>query len=356
MKIGFVRRGYSPTGGAEAYLRRLAQGTLDAGHSPSLIASREWPENAWPNEFVVRVDGSSPRRFAEGVERAGAAFDVVFSLERIFSCDVYRAGDGVHRAWLERRAAFEPKWRSWTRRINPKHRELLELERCVFSPEKTKLVIANSRMVRDEIVAHYGYPAERIEIIPNGYDAPAAADGLRAGRRAELGFSDEAFVALFAGSGWERKGLRTALEAMCSLPGIGLIVAGKGNAAPFGKRSNVSFVGPRADLRADFAAADVFVLPTIYDPFSNACLEAAASGLPVITTSANGFSEIIGRETHGTIIEPGDVEALVEAMRFWNANGRAAASRIECRKNAARYSVAENTRRTLDAIKRATRK
>jgi UDP-glucose:(heptosyl)LPS alpha-1,3-glucosyltransferase len=321
-----------------------------------LLASLEWPENAWPNEYVVRLDGSSPLRFAHEVERAAEGFDVVFSLERILSCDIYRAGDGVHRAWLDRRAAFEPAWRRWTRWANSKHRELLRLEGCIFSPAKTNLVVANSRMVRDEIVAHYKYPAERIEIIPNGYDAPPLTEGLREQRRAELGIAPDAFVVLFAGSGWERKGLRTALEAIRNSPEVGLIVAGKGNAAAFRDMPEVHFIGPRQDLQPEFAAADVFVLPTIYDPFSNACLEASASGLPVITTFANGFFEIMTQGIHGTVIAPGDVKALVDAIRFWSSNNRAASARTECRRNAARYSVAENTRRTLDALTRAAQK
>jgi UDP-glucose:(heptosyl)LPS alpha-1,3-glucosyltransferase len=349
MKIGFVRRGYSPTGGAEAYLLRLAHGVAAEGHVPVLVASGDWPVSKWPNEFVIHVPGErSPMQFAREAERAAAGCDVVFSMERVFSCDVYRAGDGVHRAWLERRAVFEPAWKRWLRWTNRKHRELLRLERCVYSPKHTRLVIANSRMVRDEIVEHYGYPAERIEVIPNGYDAPAPESGLRERRRAELALTENGFVALFAGSGWDRKGLRTAVEAARELPEMTLLVAGRGKS--FAMPPNVRLLGPRAGLQADFAATDVFVLPTFYDPFSNACLEALAAGLPVLTTTANGFSEIVTDGAHGSIFTPGDTAGLVNALRFWEP--RAAATRAECRALAARYSVAENTRRTLEAITR----
>ncbi|MDD5199772.1 MAG: glycosyltransferase family 4 protein [Terrimicrobiaceae bacterium] len=352
MKIGLVRRGYSSTGGAEAYLRRLAKGLMAMDHVPVLIASHEWPEGDWPGEYVVRADGGSPMRFAHDVERAAARCDVVFSLERIFHCDVYRAGDGVHGAWLERRAKFEAPWRRWARALNRKHRELLRLEACVLSPERTRLVIANSRMVRDEIVERYGFPAGRIEIVPNGYDAPPVPEGLRERRRDELGISPGAFVALFAGSGWERKGLRHAIEAVRGLPEVTLLVAGRGDARGL-DAANVRFVGARADLQPDFAAADVFVLPTIYDPFSNACLEALAAGLPVITTRANGFAEILTEGAHGTTVAPGDVGALRAALRDWMDGARRSEARAACRELAARYSVAENTTRTLAAITRA---
>lgn len=351
MKIGFVRRGYSPTGGAEAYLRRLAEAVLEREHAPVLIGSGKWPEAAWPGGFVVSVDGSTPMRFARDVGRAAEGCDVVFSLERIFECDVYRAGDGVHRAWLERRARREPGWKKWTRWANGKHRELLELERHVFSPEHCPLIIANSRMVRDEIVRFYGYPAGRIEVIPNGYDAEPPVAGLRESRRAELEIGGSEFVALFAGSGWERKGLLDAVAATQKVGGTTLVVAGKGK--PFSAGDHVRFVGRQDDLAADFAAADVFILPTVYDPFSNACLEALAAGLPVLTTTANGFAEIITDGEHGSIVEVGDVAGLAERLEFWKS--RAAAARDDCARLAAKYSMAENCGRTLEVISGATR-
>lgn len=352
MKVGFVRRGYSPTGGAEAYLLRLADGVAARGHTPVLLTSKEWPADRWPNEYIVRINGRSPLQFSKGIQRAATGCDVVFSLERIAACDVYRAGDGVHRAWLERRAKFEPAWKRWTRWTNGKHRELLELEAEMFARRAARFVIANSRMVRDEIVAHYGYPAGNIEVIPNGYDSPLVAENLRAARRAELGLADGDFVALFAGSGWERKGLETAIAAVKGMRGVKMLVAGKGR-PPREVPVGVTFLGPQSNLQPDFAAADVFVLPTIYDPFSNACLEALAAGLPVLTTSANGFSEIISNGEHGTVFEPGDAGALRQALEFWRE--RAAEARSRCRELASRYSVAENTRRTLEVISRAVR-
>jgi UDP-glucose:(heptosyl)LPS alpha-1,3-glucosyltransferase len=73
------------------------------------------------------------------------------------------------------------------------------------------------------------------------------------------------------------------------------------------------------DMPALYGAADIFLLPTIYDPFSNACLEALASGLPVVTTRANGFSEIITTGVHGTVLDdPRNVDAICEALLFWS--------------------------------------
>src|SRR4051812_20481436 len=122
MKLGLVRRGYSATGGAEAYLLRLARELARRGHELVLFSDVRWPDSALavhdlPLTRAV-IDASNPRGFADAMEKArmGHSLDLLFSLERVWSCDLYRAGDGVHAAWLEKRARFEPAWRPWLRR------------------------------------------------------------------------------------------------------------------------------------------------------------------------------------------------------------------------------------------------
>ncbi len=349
MKVGLVRRGYSATGGAEAYLVRLAEGLAGAGHVPVLIGTADWPADRWPNGDVLRVAGRSPMAFARGVERTEAECDLVMSLERVLGCDVYRAGDGVHRAWLERRAEFEPGWRRWGRVFNRKHRELERLEARVLDPGRTRVVIANSEMVRDEIRRAYGFPEERVVVVRNGVDAVAAPAGARERLRAKWGFDEKEMVVLFVGSGWERKGLKFAVRAMGQLPGATLLVAGRGVSNGMeGKR--VKFLGPATDVASLHAAADVFVLPTIYDPSSNACLEALSAGLPVVTTNANGFAEIIKENVHGSTVRVGDVDGIYRALFYWSDSGRREVAREKCRSLGSEYSVARNVSETLRVL------
>src|SRR5213079_546585 len=134
LSIAFVRRGYSPTGGAEAYLKRLAPGVIDAGHNVQLIATNEWPEDQWPFGSVTRLRAESVIGFADELEQIRPRIDcgVLFSLERLWSCDVYRAGDGVHRAWLARRRKFEIPLKQFVRAVSRKHRDLLRSEESLF--------------------------------------------------------------------------------------------------------------------------------------------------------------------------------------------------------------------------------
>jgi UDP-glucose:(heptosyl)LPS alpha-1,3-glucosyltransferase len=105
------------------------------------------------------------------------------------------------------------------------------------------------------------------------------------------------------------------------------------------------------DMPALYGAADIFLLPTIYDPFSNACLEALAAGLPVVTTRANGFSEIIATGVHGTILDnPRNIDAICEALLFWSDNDRREQARVGIVELAERFDISANVARTIEIL------
>ena len=115
------------------------------------------------------------------------------------------------------------------------------------------------------------------------------------------------------------------------------------------------FVGEVADLRPVYSAADIFILPTIYDPFSNACLEALACGLPVITTRSNGFSEIIKNGINGSIIDnPADLTGLRDAIHFWSDSSRRDTAHAANIARAAHFDISKNVEQTLDVLTRVS--
>ena len=356
MKIGLVRRGFSRTGGAESYLKRFGRALTDAGHQATLYSTPDWPQAEWPYGPLIRADASSPLRFAKAVQNSRKADEVLFSLERIMLCDCYRAGDGVHKLWLERRVAHEPRWRAFWRFANRKHAELLDLERALFEQGGARHVIANSRMVQKEIVNEFAYPEDKITVIYNGLpdDHFKRKPDSRADIRHDWGLRGNDVALLFAGSGWDRKGLKYAIQAVSRISdrNVRLLVAGTGKKRGFAS-SKVRFLGPVADIQSLFLAADMFVLPTVYDPFSNACLEALSHGLPVITTATNGFSEIIVSGVHGEVIDRADdVEALQLAIERWIDPKRLESAREACVEIARRHTIQENVEQTLNVLKK----
>ena len=353
LTIGFVRRGYSQTGGAEAYLKRLARGVVGAGHDAQLITTNDWPQTEWPFGARRRLQSGSVMGFANGLKqlRPQIRCDVLMSLERVWNCDVYRAGDGVHRAWLARRRKFEIPLERFIRGLNRKHRDILQLEGALFASHGAGRVIVNSQMVKSEIVDLYGYPPGNIALVRNGVPLGQFRSNpeLREKSRDELKVKPGEIALLFAGSGWERKGLRFAIAAMalCHNRKMRLLVAGRGNQRYY-KSKRIQFLGEMPDLVRIYAAADIFILPTIYDPFSNACLEALACGIPVITTQSNGFSEIIADGVHGSIVDSANnVAALRDAIRFWSDAARRAAARSTNSECAAQFDIAKNVEQTL---------
>ena len=69
LSIGFVRRGYSQTGGAESYLKRLARGIVEAGHDVQIIATNKWPRTEWPFGAIRRMQSASAIGFANELEQ-----------------------------------------------------------------------------------------------------------------------------------------------------------------------------------------------------------------------------------------------------------------------------------------------
>ncbi len=159
----------------------------------SLITTTAWPPNEWPFGPIRNLNGRTPTLFADALDKLKAKLDcdVLMSLERVWSCDVYRAGDGVHRAWLRRRAEHDGTFEKIKGVFNRKHRGILRLEESLFGHGGARRVIANSEMVKGEIVKLYGYPAEEVNVIPNGVPVAlfASAKEKRDASRHSLGIS-----------------------------------------------------------------------------------------------------------------------------------------------------------------------
>ena len=278
--------------------------------------------------------------------------DCVFSLERIASQDVFRAGDGVHKQWLAQRRRYTPWWRRPFVGWGKFHRMVQWVEAQTLNQLNTGRVIVNSEMVKREIMKCYQYPPERIHLIRNGVEIDKWKAGEREETRRLWGVEPDEFLLLFAGSGWERKGLRFLLKALAGLRNLGvkLVVAGKGN-RPWKRGGDVIYAGMMENLEDAYAAADLFVFPTIYEPSANVCFEALAAGLPVVTSACNGAAEVIEEGVNGTVVaDPSDVEGLVTAIKFWKERPNARPVPVK-----SDLSLERNVRETLEVLMLASK-
>jgi len=304
VRVALVIERFEPhDGGVEAVAWNLARTLSARGIDVHVVARRATPQPSVTLHGVHVPTFWQPLRVltfsrAAAAAAARARVDVVHAFSRTRHQDVYRAGGGSHTDYLER--THRPFARR-LRRFSPRHAVLQVMERAVFADPR-QIVHCNSFMVRDALARRHGVPPERLVVIPNGVDLerfhPRRRDEARAELRGAWAPGDDP-VWLFAGSGFRRKGLDVALRALAGSAGV-LWVAGRDDPAPWrrcasrlGVAERTRFLGPRHDLERVYAAADALLLPTRYDAFANVCLEALASGLPVVTSGANGAAATV---------------------------------------------------------------
>jgi UDP-glucose:(heptosyl)LPS alpha-1,3-glucosyltransferase len=371
MKLALVRQKYNPFGGAERFVERALQALRENGTSVTLI-TREWKKVDATRGVESDVRVCNPSFFTRKGRDAGFAhavqqiisnreFDLIQSHERIPGCHLYRAGDGVHATWLALRARIQSPLARMTTRLHPWHRYTLAAEAAMFKHPDLRAVICNSAMVKRDIATRFGVADSKLHVIHNGVDLgyfhPELRNEFRHVTRDALNIPAKAPLLLFVGSGFERKGLSSLLHALAAMQNREaqlpqLLVVGRDKhqsameqlARTLGIADRTHFIGGKADVRPYYAAADVFALPTLYDPFPNAALEALACGLPVLTSPTSGAAELI-IPACGAIADALDHKAQAVALDRLIEN--AEAMRSAARAAAENCSLAHMTARLM---------
>ena len=184
------------------------------------------------------------------------------------------------------------------------------MERQILSPGGYSHLLAAADRVKADVVERYGVPEGDVTVQPLGFDprafSVARRRGHRAEARAELGYDDEDRVVVFVANELERKGFDCLLEAAASVGDVRLLVVGRVDLGPYRERierlglaGRVRAVGSVSDVVAYHAAADVFALPTRYEPWGLVIVEALAAGLPVVTSRLAGASVAVRRRGDG---------------------------------------------------------
>ncbi len=362
MKIAIIRQKFVLYGGAEQFVQGYIQQLAEAGHDIHIFAN-QWSASDHPNIHLHHVPAFKLNAFirtlsfawfaARAVEKE--SFDIIQSHEKTWKQNVYRVGDGCHKEWLDQRKRFLPALKGFSLSYNPFHRLILKLEKNLFESGQCKKFIAISQMVKNDILKHYHCPQENISVVYNGVDLtrfhPDNKNMHRENIRKELEIPKNSTLILFVGSGFERKGLKSLLQATQYFKSKDwrLVIMGKGkwnkylHFAPEKLRGQIIYKEPVPDIEKYYSAADIFALPSIYEPFGNANLEALASGLPVITTRHCGAADIICHGQNGLIVEtpesPEEVAENINSLfdpsvrQSMGQNGRALAEQFSVGKN-----------------------
>ncbi len=367
MKIAIIRQKFVLYGGAEQFVLSYIHQLAEAGHDIHIFAN-QWTSSSHPNIHLHHVPSFKFNTFIRTLSFAWFAaravrkesFDIIQSHEKTWRQNAYRAGDGCHKEWLEQRKRFLPALKGFYLYFNPFHRLTLKLEKNIFESGQCRKIIAISEMVRKDILKHYRCPRDNISVVYNGVDLKRfhPQNKNRESIRKELGIPENDTLILFVGSGFERKGLKSLLQATQFLrtDNWRLLIIGKGRwskyiqFAPENLRSKIIHKEPVLEIEKYYSAADIFTLPSIYEPFGNANLEALASGLAVITARHCGAADIIQHKKNGLIVEnPGSAEEIADNINsLFDPVLRGSMSR-NARALAEQCSMEKNTREMLKA-------
>ncbi|MEN6494357.1 MAG: glycosyltransferase family 4 protein [Thermoguttaceae bacterium] len=337
MRIGLVVEQFDPRrGGLEQWTAQFAQRMAQRGHEVHVAACRFGPQVAeWP---ILRhpLEGVRSRlSFAEAAEQTmrPLALDVVHDMGAGWYCDVFQPHGGSRRAVDEHNLLLWPAWmRPAKRTINrwlPRHREFEILMARQYVSDG-RILLALSQRVAADFRQRHGVAAEQIRVIPNGVDTerftPDNRPVWREAIRYRLGVDEDTLLLFIAAHNFPLKGVPMLLRAMRRLTRerrrVHLLDAGGKRlrganraAARLGVASAVTFIGPVEDTAPLYAAADVYVQPTFYDPCSLVVLEALGAGLPVITTRYNGVSELLTDGVDGCVLDdPADLDGFLARL------------------------------------------
>jgi len=222
--------------------------------------------------------------------------------------------------------AFGKQLRRFSMHGRPKNIKAIT-EKAVL--RSSKHLVAVSSLVERELVESYGVPRERITTVHNGvtlreFSPPLGDEKERLLQ--QYGLSKNNKLLLFVGgSAYERKGFRFLLDALPHISRDVVVIAICRNLSKE-YRELLSNIAAAERVKVEqyvpnisqiYRAVDMYVLPTIYDPFPLAALEAMASGLPVVVSSCTGLVDIMKDGKNGIIVDdPSNVVELASAINL----------------------------------------
>ena len=368
MRIGLVIEHFDPArGGAEQWTWQFARWLVQQGHELHVVA-RDFAPAAHQIPLVAHGVPSAVGRleFAQAAERQvrSLGLDVVHDMGSGWACDVFQPHGGSRHAAFEQNLLLLPSWlRPLKRHVAPRlprYRAFDELVARQWTGQG-RLFVALSQMVTEHFVTYHGADRRQIRTIYNGVDigrfVPAnPSDPRRAMLRHQWGVADDELLLLIVAHNFRLKGVATLLATVGELRRRGqpvrLVVVGGRPSARWrhlaeraGAAKFTRFVGPIDDPTPHYAAADVYVHPTFYDPCSLVVLEALASALPVVTSRYNGAGELLTPGVEGYVIDdPANAQELAAALQPLMDPQRRRAMSQAARRLAERHTLEHNFR------------
>lgn len=329
MKIAVVIPKYGLVGGAEAFVYEVCE-RLAAGNEFQIhVFANQWRRGRSPIVFhkipIVRFPKFlGPISFAHFARRQIQKhdFDLLHSHERIFEMDLFTFHGIPHRRWIEK---------TRTRPLSLFDRATSWVEEKGFNSRRLRLVMPVSSLAGEELLKAYPLSNTRVRVRPPGVDVARFAGLDPAVCRREVrvphGLSVEDVVVLFVSMNFELKRLDLVLRGVARVAArsagyspLKVLVVGKGDAGRFkalardlGISDRVVFAGVTREIEKYYLAGDIFAMPSRFDTFGLAVLEAMAAGLPVIVSRTVGACDLVAGGENGFVLSENPADSEMEA-------------------------------------------
>lgn len=370
MRIGLVIEHFDPRrGGVEQWTAQFAARLMERGHEVHVVA-RSFAQSVTATQIVPHpvVDAPSRIDFAQAAQDIleSLDLDVVHDTGYGWHCDVFQPHGGSRCAVAEQNLLLLPKWMRRLKKaisgLLPRYRQFDALTARQFADDG-RTVLALSRRVAADFTRFHSIPVERTRLVYNGVDTqrfhPNRRREFRGVVRDRLGIGRDELVFLIVAHNFKLKGVPTLLAALDDWRRRGLrarlLVVGGKHSRRYrwwtwfkGLAPLVTFTGAVDDPVPYYAASDVYVQPTFYDPCSLVVLEALGCGLPVITTRLNGAGELVTEGKEGYLLsDPADAQELLSRMEMFFDTDLRRRMGTAARALAEKHSFERNVRQVL---------
>lgn len=333
MKIAVVIPNYGLVGGAETFVCELCDRLVaHEGFQIHVFANKWHKANAsivfHKIPILIFPRFLRPISFAYFAQKKIQAGDytLIHSHDRIFKMDIFTMHGIPHRTWIK-------EARCKTMSLFDRSVAWVESKGL---KQNIPMVLPVSTLVKDQLLKIYDIPESKIRVVHPGISVDRFSLLDRAMCRHRIrerhGLSQSDIVVLFVGMNFEIKRLELVLEGLARAATQGsensrfkLLVVGKGKkeryismAREFGIADRVIFAGVTSYVEEYYLGSDIFAMPSVFDTFGIAVLEAMMAALPVIISSKVGAKDLIENGKQGFVLSenpsPSDITAAFACL------------------------------------------
>lgn len=277
----------------------------------------------WKQRFYKNIPAFRLRskRTAAHLRQFKSQADVALQLGVLFDSSLYQncLPTVIYTDFTARLSAEKPE-AGRSPFSDQERKQWIALERDAY--ENAFHICTRSDVVRDSIVEDYGIPGRKVSVIGGGVNLAELPEPVLPSGRTEA-------TVLFIGKDFYRKGgdllLQAFVEARTLIPSARLVLVTNGPMPEGIPLDGVEVIEPTWDreaIKALYAHADIFVLPSRLETWGDVLLEAMAFGLPCIGATQQAMGEIVLHDKTGLIVEPGNVQGLTAALLWLLTNPR----------------------------------